>query len=424
MNVLIIGSGAREHAFCWKLKDSANIEKIYVAPGNAGTLKVAENLDIDILNFNELKNTIIDRSVNLVIVGPEIPLIEGVVDFINNEPELNSTLVVGPSKAGAMLEGSKDFSKEFMFKHNIPTAKYKRFNQEDLEVGLDYLDSVSPPYVLKADGPAAGKGVLIIDDLKEAKQELTNMLKNNKFGTSGHNVVVEEFLDGIELSCFVLTDGNSYKILPYAKDYKRIGEGDKGLNTGGMGAISPVPFADKEFLDKVEKRIIIPTINGLKSDNLPYKGFVFIGLIMVEKEPYVIEYNVRMGDPETQVVLPRIKSDFLDLMISTANESLSSCKMEILDDTYSNVVMVAGGYPEAYEKGNVITGIPENSEETIIFQAGTKTVNTNIVTNGGRVLSVVSKGTDYKQAVSKSYEIATKINYKNKNYRKDIGFDL
>ena len=424
MNVLIIGSGAREHAFCWKLKDSANIEKIYVAPGNAGTLKVAENLDIDILNFNELKNTIIDRSINLVIVGPEIPLIEGVVDFINNEPELNSTLVVGPSKAGAMLEGSKDFSKEFMFKHNIPTAKYKSFNQEDLEAGLDYLDSVSPPYVLKADGPAAGKGVLIIDDLKEAKQELTNMLKNNKFGTSGHNVVVEEFLDGIELSCFVLTDGNSYKILPYAKDYKRIGEGDKGLNTGGMGAISPVPFADKEFLDKVEKRIIIPTINGLKSDNLPYKGFVFIGLIMVEKEPYVIEYNVRMGDPETQVVLPRIKSDFLDLMISTANESLSSCKMEILDDTYSNVVMVAGGYPEAYEKGNVITGIPENSEETIIFQAGTKTVNTNVVTNGGRVLSIVSKGTDYKQAVSKSYEIATKINYKNKNYRKDIGFDL
>ena len=424
MNILIIGSGAREHAFCWKLKESDGVEKIYVAPGNAGTLKVAENLDIDILNFNELKNTIIEHSVDLVIVGPEIPLIEGIVDFINNEPELNTVLVVGPSKAGAMLEGSKDFSKEFMFKHNIPTAKYKSFNQEDLDAGLDYLDSVSPPYVLKADGPAAGKGVLIVDDLKEAKQELTNMLKNNKFGTSGHNVVVEEFLDGIELSCFVLTDGNSYKILPYAKDYKRIGEGDKGLNTGGMGAISPVPFADKKFLDKVEKRIIIPTINGLKSDNLPYKGFVFIGLIMVEKEPYVIEYNVRMGDPETQVVLPRIKSDFLDLMIGTANESLSSCEMEILDDTYSNVVMVAGGYPEAYEKGNVITGIPENSEETIIFQAGTKTVNTNVVTNGGRVLSVVSKGTDHKRALSKSYEVVDKINYKDKNYRKDIGFDL
>jgi len=424
MNILIIGSGAREHAFCWKLKESDGVEKIYVAPGNAGTLKVAENLDIDILNFNELKNSIIERSVDLVIVGPEIPLIEGIVDFITNEPELNTVLVVGPSKAGAMLEGSKDFSKEFMFKHNIPTAKYKSFNQTTLNKGLDYLDSVSAPYVLKADGPAAGKGVLIIDDLKEAKQELTNMLKNNKFGASGHNVVIEEFLEGIELSCFVLTDGNSYKILPYAKDYKRIGEGDKGLNTGGMGAISPVPFADKEFLEKVESRVIIPTVNGLKSDNLPYKGFVFIGLIMVEKEPYVIEYNVRMGDPETQVVLPRIKSDFLDLMISTANESLSSCEMEILDDTYSNVVMVAGGYPEAYEKGNVITGIPENSEETIIFQAGTKTVNTNVVTNGGRVLSVVSKGTDHKRALSKSYEVVDKINYKDKNYRKDIGFDL
>ena len=424
MNILIIGSGAREHAFCWKLKESDGVEKIYVAPGNAGTLKIAKNLDVDVLNFKDLKFTIISRSINLVIVGPEIPLIEGVVDFISNEPELNTVLVVGPSKAGAMLEGSKDFSKEFMFKHNIPTAKYKSFNQEDLDAGLDYLDSVSPPYVLKADGPAAGKGVLIVDDLKEAKQELTNMLKNNKFGASGHNVVIEEFLEGIELSCFVLTDGNSYKILPYAKDYKRIGEGDKGLNTGGMGAISPVPFADKEFLEKVESRVIIPTVNGLKSDNLPYKGFVFIGLIMVDSEPYVIEYNVRMGDPETQVVLPRIKSDFLDLMISTANESLSSCEMEILDETYSNVVMVAGGYPETYEKGNIITGIPENSEETIIFQAGTKTVNTNVVTNGGRVLSIVSKGTDYKQAVSKSYEIATKINYKNKNYRKDIGFDL
>ncbi|MDC1317667.1 phosphoribosylamine--glycine ligase [Flavobacteriaceae bacterium] len=424
MNILIIGSGAREHAFCWKLKESDGVEKIYVAPGNAGTLKVAENLDVDVLNFNALKNTIINQSINLVIVGPEIPLIEGIVDFINNEPELNTVLVVGPSKAGAMLEGSKDFSKEFMFKHNIPTAKYKSFNQTTLNKGLDYLDSVSAPYVLKADGPAAGKGVLIIDDLKEAKQELTNMLKNNKFGASGHNVVIEEFLEGIELSCFVLTDSNSYKILPYAKDYKRIGEGDKGLNTGGMGAISPVPFADKEFLEKVESRVIIPTINGLKSDNLPYKGFVFIGLIMVDSEPYVIEYNVRMGDPETQVVLPRIKSDFLDLMISTANESLSSCEMEILDDTYSNVVMVAGGYPEAYEKGNVITGIPENSEETIIFQAGTKTVNTNVVTNGGRVLSVVSKGTDHKRALSKSYEVVDKINYKDKNYRKDIGFDL
>ena len=424
MNVLILGSGAREHAFCWKLKKSNNIGKIYVAPGNAGTLKTAENIDLDILNFNDLKNTIIDRSVELVIVGPEIPLIEGVVDFINNDSDLNSVLVVGPSKAGAMLEGSKDFSKEFMFKHNIPTARYKSFNQENLDKGLAYLDSASPPYVLKADGPAAGKGVLIIDTVQEAKKELVNMLQKEKFGTSGHNVVIEEFLDGIELSCFVLTDGKSYKTLPYAKDYKRIGEGDKGLNTGGMGAVSPVPFADKNFLEKIEDRIIIPTIKGLKSDNLPYKGFVFIGLIMVKNEPYVIEYNVRMGDPETQVVLPRIKSDFLDLMICTAKESLNSCKIEISDDTYTNVVMVAGGYPEGYEKGNVITGVPENTEETIIFHAGTKEMKNDITTNGGRVLSVVSKGIDHKQALSKSYKTVSKINFKDKNYRKDIGFDL
>ena len=424
MNVLILGSGAREHAFCWKLKKSNNIGKIYVAPGNAGTLKIAENLGLDILNFNDLKKTIIDHSVELVIVGPEIPLIEGVVDFINNDSDLNSVLVVGPSKAGAMLEGSKDFSKEFMFKHNIPTARYKSFNQENLDKGLAYLDSASPPYVLKADGPAAGKGVLIIDNVQEAKKELVNMLQNEKFGTSGHNVVIEEFLDGIELSCFVLTDGKSYKILPYAKDYKRIGEGDKGLNTGGMGAVSPVPFADKNFLEKIEDRIIIPTIKGLKSDNLPYKGFVFIGLIMVKNEPYVIEYNVRMGDPETQVVLPRIKSDFLDLMICTANETLNSCEIEISDDTYTNVVMVAGGYPEGYEKGNVITGVPENTEETIIFHAGTKEMKNDITTNGGRVLSVVSKGLDHKQALSKSYKTVSKINFKDKNYRKDIGFDL
>ena len=424
MNVLILGSGAREHAFCWKLKKSNNIGKIYVAPGNAGTLKIAENLVLDILSFNDLKIIIIDRSINLVIVGPEIPLIEGVVDFINNDSDLNSVLVVGPSKAGAMLEGSKDFSKEFMFKHNIPTARYKSFKQENLEKGLAYLDSVSPPYVLKADGPAAGKGVLIIDNVQEAKKELVNMLQNEKFGASGHNVVIEEFLDGIELSCFVLTDGKSYKTLPYAKDYKRIGEGDKGLNTGGMGAVSPVPFADKNFLEKIEDRIIIPTIKGLKSDNLPYKGFVFIGLIMVKNEPYVIEYNVRMGDPETQVVLPRIKSDFLDLMICTANETLNSCEIEISDDTYTNVVMVAGGYPEGYEKGNVITGVPENTEETIIFHAGTKEMKNDITTNGGRVLSVVSKGLDHKQALSKSYKTVSKINFKDKNYRKDIGFDL
>ena len=424
MNVLIIGSGAREHAFCWKLKESNNCKRIFVAPGNAGTSKIASNLNVDVLNFDQVKSSILKLDINLVMVGPEIPLIEGIVDFINNDIDLKSVLVVGPSKAGAKLEGSKDFSKEFMVKHNIPTAKYESFSSENLDKGLDYLQSISPPYVLKADGPAAGKGVLIIDNLIEAKEELTNMLKNNKFGSSGHNVVIEEFLDGIELSCFVLTDGTSYKILPYAKDYKRIGEGDKGLNTGGMGAISPVPFANKEFLKKVEERIIVPTINGLKSDNLPYKGFVFIGLIMVDNEPYVIEYNVRMGDPETQVVLPRIKTDFLDLMISTAQGSLAEREIEIIDETYSNIVMVAGGYPENYEKGNIITGIPEDTNSTIIFHAGTKHVNNDILTNGGRVLSVVSKGQGHNEAVSKSYKVIEKINYKNKNYRKDIGFDL
>jgi len=424
MNVLIIGSGAREHAFCWKLKESNNCKRIFVAPGNAGTSKIASNLNVDVLNFDQVKISILKLDVNLVMVGPEIPLIEGIVDFINNDIDLKSVLVVGPSKAGAKLEGSKDFSKEFMVKHNIPTAKYQSFSSENLDKGLDYLQSISPPYVLKADGPAAGKGVLIVDNLNEAQKELTNMLKNNKFGTSGHNVVIEEFLDGIELSCFVLTDGTSYKILPYAKDYKRIGEGDKGLNTGGMGAISPVPFANKEFLKKVEERIILPTINGLKSDNLPYKGFVFIGLIMVDNEPYVIEYNVRMGDPETQVVLPRIKTDFLDLMISTAQGSLAEREIEIIDETYSNIVMVAGGYPENYEKGNIITGIPEDTNSTIIFHAGTKHVNNDILTNGGRVLSVVSKGQGHNEAVSKSYKVIEKINYKNKNYRKDIGFDL
>ena len=424
MNILIIGSGAREHAFCWKLAQSKNTEKVYVVPGNAGTSKLAINLDFDVSKFKDLKENILKNSIQLIIVGPEIPLINGVVDQINNDKELEHILVVGPSKKGALLEGSKDFSKEFMQRHKIPTAAYKTFNTETLDLGLTYLESVNPPFVLKADGPAAGKGVLILDNLEDAKKELISMLRNNKFGSSGHRVVVEEFLDGIELSCFVLTDGKSYKILPNAKDYKRSGEGDTGLNTGGMGSISPVSFASNEFLKKVEDRIIIPTVKGLQTENLPYKGFIFIGLIMVDNDPYVIEYNVRMGDPETQVVLPRIKSDFLELMVRTANQTLKNFDLQILDDTYANIVMVAGGYPESYEKGNPITGIPKDSETSKIFHAGTKKINNKLFTNGGRVLSVVSKGSDFKQALSKSYEIAEKIDFKDKNYRKDIGFDL
>ena len=424
MNILIIGSGAREHAFCWKLAQSKKTEKVYVVPGNAGTSELAINLDFDVSKFKDLKENILKNSIQLVLVGPEIPLINGVVDQINNDKELEHTLVVGPSKKGALLEGSKDFSKEFMQRHKIPTAGYKTFNSETLEIGLKYLESVTPPFVLKADGPAAGKGVLILDNLDDAKKELISMLKNNKFGSSGHRVVVEEFLDGIELSCFVLTDGKTYKILPNAKDYKRIGEGDTGLNTGGMGSISPVSFASKEFLKKVEDRIIIPTVKGLQKENLPYKGFIFIGLIMVDNDPYVIEYNVRMGDPETQVVLPRIKSDFLELMARTANQTLNNFDLQIHKDTYANIVMVAGGYPESYEKGNPITGIPKDSENSIIFHAGTKEIDNKLFTNGGRVLSLVSKGDNFNQALSKSYEIAEKIDFKDKNYRKDIGFDL
>jgi phosphoribosylamine--glycine ligase len=424
MNILIIGSGAREHAFCWKLAQSKKTEKVYVVPGNAGTAELATNLDFDVSKFKDLKENILKNSIKFVLVGPEIPLINGVVDQINNDKDLEHILVVGPSKKGALLEGSKDFSKEFMERHKIPTAGYKTFNTETLELGLKYLESITPPFVLKADGPAAGKGVLILDNLEDAKKELISMLKNNKFGSSGHRVVVEEFLDGIELSCFVLTDGKTYKILPNAKDYKRIGEGDTGLNTGGMGSISPVSFASEEFLKKVEDRIIIPTVKGLQKENLPYKGFIFIGLIMVDNDPYVIEYNVRMGDPETQVVLPRIKSDFLELMVRTANQTLNNFDLQIHEETYANIVMVAGGYPESYEKGNPIIGIPKDNETSKIFHAGTKEVDNKFFTNGGRVLSVVSKGSDFKQALSKSYEIAEKIDFKDKNYRKDIGFDL
>ena len=424
MNVLIIGSGAREHAFCWKIKQSNLCKQVFVAPGNAGTAKLAINLDISILNFQEIRRVVLENKIGIVIVGPEIPLIEGFTDFIKNDQELNGVLVVGPSKTGAQLEGSKEFSKLFMERHKIPTAPYKSFNQKMLKEGQEYLNSIKAPYVLKADGPAAGKGVLIINDLQEAQKELQNMLVNNKFGESGHKVVIEGFLDGIELSCFVLTDGKSYLTLPNAKDYKRIGEGDTGLNTGGMGAISPVPFASKEFIKKVEEKIIKPTINGLEIDKIEYRGFIFIGIIKVGDEPFVIEYNVRMGDPETQVVLPRIKNDFLEMMISTANQSLGNTNLKLDLKTASTVVMVSGGYPEEHEKGLEINGIPKDSQDSIVFHAGTKNLNGKTVTNGGRVLSVTSIGNDFKEALKKSYETIEKIDYQKKYYRKDLGFDL
>ncbi|MBT4062690.1 MAG: phosphoribosylamine--glycine ligase [Flavobacteriaceae bacterium] len=424
MNILIIGSGAREHAFCWKINQSNLCGKIFVAPGNAGTSELATNLEILISDFQAIKNAILINQISLVIVGPEIPLINGITDFIEKDSELTNVLVVGPSSHGAKLEGSKEYSKEFMERHKIPTAPYKSFNQDKLKEGMDYLNSMTPPYVLKADGPAAGKGVLIINDLKEAQLELENMLVNNKFGNSGHNVVIEGFLDGIEISCFVLTDGKSYITLPNAKDYKRIGEGDTGLNTGGMGAISPVSFANEEFLSKVENKIIKPTIRGIAKEQMDYKGFVFIGIIKVENEPFVIEYNVRMGDPETQVILPRIKSDFLEMMISTANQSLNSIKLEVDTNSAATVVMVSGGYPENYEKEKEIVGIPKETKETIVFQAGTKMLKGKTVTNGGRVLSVTSIAENFKEALKKSYSKIGGISYEKKYFRKDLGFDL
>ena len=423
MNVLIIGSGAREHAFCWKTRQSKKCNNLFVAPGNAGTSELATNINISIEDFNQIKKTLIKYNIDLIIIGPEIPLIDGLADFISSQHDLRSVLVIGPSKIGAMLEGSKDFSKEFMFRHNIPTASYRTFDQETLEEGIKYLTTISPPYVLKADGPAAGKGVLIIDSLLTAQNELSNMLSKNKFGKSGHKVVIEGFLDGIELSCFVLTDGKSYLTLPSAKDYKRIGEGNVGLNTGGMGAISPVPFANKDFLSKIDKKIIKPTINGIIKEKIDYVGFLFIGIIKVGDEPFVIEYNVRMGDPETQVVLPRINNDFLEMMIRTAKGDLKSVNLDVDQNSVVNVVIASGGYPEAYQKGKKITGLNKR-HDSIVLHAGTKSEENEIVTNGGRVLSVISKSSDFHSALEKSYKTIKSIDFEGKYYRKDIGFDL
>lgn len=423
MNVLIIGSGAREHAFCWKIKQSNKCKNLFVAPGNAGTSELATNINISISDFGQIKKALIKHNIDLIIIGPEIPLIDGLADFISCENDLSHILTIGPSQRGSMLEGSKDFSKEFMFRHDIPTARYKTFGQKTLKKGIKYLTTISPPYVLKADGPAAGKGVLILDDLSTAQLELSNMLSKNKFGKSGHKVVIEGFLKGIELSCFVLTDGKTYLTLPNAKDYKRIGEGDTGLNTGGMGAISPVPFANKDFLSKIDKKIIKPTINGIIKEGIDYVGFLFIGIIKVGDEPFVIEYNVRMGDPETQVVLPRIKNDFLGMMISTAKGDLKSINLDVDKSSFVNVVMVSGGYPEAYQKGKKITGLNKH-HDSIVLHAGTKSEENEIVTNGGRVLSVISKSSDFHSALDKSYKTIRSIDFEGKYYRKDLGFDL
>ena len=423
MNVLVLGSGGREHTFAWKIAKSPLCADLYVAPGNSGTASIATNLDISVTDFEGIKSAVLSHNIEMLVVGPEDPLVNGVHDFFLNDDALKHVAVIGPQKAAATLEGSKEFAKEFLFRHNSPTAAYQSFTANDLEKGFSFLETLSPPYVLKADGLAAGKGVLIIGDLDEAKSELKNMLVDSKFGNASSKVVIEEFLDGIELSCFVLTDGIHYKLLPTAKDYKRIGEGDTGLNTGGMGAISPVPFADEVLLNKIEERIVKPTIEGLKKDKTPYKGFIFIGLIVVNNEPLVIEYNVRMGDPETEAVLPRINTDLMEIFIAIKNQNLNTINLEVNPKTATTVVLVSGGYPEAYEKGKTISGF-ENVQEAIVFHAGAQHSNDEVVTSGGRVMAITALGSDHKEALNKAYNEISKIKFEGMNFRKDLGFDL
>ena len=423
MNILILGSGGREHAFAQSLSKSSRCNKLFVAPGNAGTASIASNITINPADFTAVEKCVLENQIQMVVVGPEDPLVKGIANYFSERESLKNVMLIGPSKRGALLEGSKQRAKEFMFQHKIPTAAYKSFTKESLHAGKSFLETLNPPYVLKADGLAAGKGVLIINNLETAKQELENMLANNKFGEASATVVIEEFLDGIELSVFVLTDGKNYKILPTAKDYKRIGEGDKGLNTGGMGAISPVPFADEVFMKKIEERIVKPTVDGLAKENIDYKGFVFIGLIKVADEPYVIEYNVRMGDPETEVVLPRIKTDLVDLFEATFLQKLNTMDIQIDERSAATVMLVSGGYPEEYEKGKQIFGL-ENVENSIVFHAGTKIEDDKILTNGGRVLAITSLDTDFKSAIKKSYQNIEKLSFDRMNYRTDIGFDL
>ncbi|MCR9182161.1 MAG: phosphoribosylamine--glycine ligase [Flavobacteriaceae bacterium] len=423
MNILILGSGGREHAFAHQIAKSTHCSQLFTAPGNAGTAQLSENVAIGVNDFEKIKDFVIKKQIELVVVGPEDPLVNGIVDFFNTENELKNVMIIGPSMEGAKLEGSKEFAKEFMQEFNIPTATYQSFTKSEIIKGLQYIESTSPPYVLKADGLAAGKGVVILDNANDAKAELQFMLVEEKFGAASKTVVIEQFLKGIELSVFVLTDGKNYKILPTAKDYKRIGEGDTGLNTGGMGAISPVPFADEVLMQKIEEKIVKPTIAGIQKRKMNYKGFVFIGLINVENEPFVIEYNVRMGDPETEVVLPRIKSDLVNLLRATSNQSLDKEMLEIDKKAATTVMLVSGGYPEGYEKGKEINGL-ETTEGSLIFHAGTTEKDGKIVTNGGRVLAVTTLDNDWKEALKKSYQNAEKINFDRKNFRKDIGFDL
>ena len=423
MNILILGSGGREHAFAVKLHQSALCEALYIAPGNGGTHTVATNVPIAPTNFAALKDFVLDKNITMVVVGPEDPLVQGVYDFFASDPALAHVRVIGPSKKGAILEGSKEFAKEFMVRHNIPTAKYASFTKETVDEGCAFLATMKAPYVLKADGLAAGKGVVILDDLAEAQAELRRMLVDEKFGQASTKVVIEEFLKGIELSCFVLTDGKDYKILPTAKDYKRIGEADTGLNTGGMGAVSPVPFADEVLMHKIEERIVKPTIQGLHKEGIVYKGFVFIGLIKVEGEPYVIEYNVRMGDPETEAVLPRIETDLVPLFQSLYEGTLAEQELKVTPKSATTVVMVSGGYPEEYEKGKLITGT-EKVEGSVVYHAGTTLKDEKLLTSGGRVLAITSLGDDFKAALQRSYSNISKIHFEGAYWRRDIGQDL
>ena len=423
MNVLVLGSGGREHAIITSFTNSKLVNKIYALPGNGGTSIIATNIQGDVNDFIKIKEEVINNNISLVFVGPEDPIVNGIYDFFKSDNSLKNIKIIAPSKLAGQLEGSKEFAKKFMERYNIPTAKHGTFTKDNIDQSDAFLESMNPPYVLKADGLAAGKGVLIIDNLQNAKDELRSMILDKKFGDSSSKVVIEEFLDGIELSCFVLTDGKNYKTLPFAKDYKKIGEGDTGLNTGGMGAISPVPFLDNKFLEKIEERIIKPTIHGINKENMEYMGVVFIGLIKVGQDPYVIEYNVRMGDPETEVVFPRIKNDLLDLFNSMGSNEFDDIKLQIDDRHAATIIMVSGGYPLDYEKNKIISGLTEETD-SIIFHAGTKKVDDNFLTNGGRVIAVTSLSENYKDAVKSSYDQIKKISFDKAYFRQDIGFDL